>query len=179
MLNCHNTGLIVVDIQGKLATLMDGGEQYISYCHALIAGAKELNLPIIWLEQNPEKLGNTHPNIASLLDGIKPITKYTFDACREPAFLTAIAKENKPNWLVCGIEAHICVYQTAASLLQNNYQVHLVNDCIASRKSANKQLAVNKLQHLGARITGLEMALFELVKDCRDERFKTILNLIK
>lgn len=179
MLNCHNTGLIIVDIQGKLATLMDGGEQYINHCQALIGGAKELNLPIIWLEQNPEKLGNTHPNIASLLDGINPITKYTFDACREPGFLAAIAKENKPNWLVCGIEAHICVYQTAASLLQNNYQVHLVSDCIASRKLENKQLAVNKLQHLGARITGLEMALFELVKDCRDERFKTILNLIK
>lgn len=179
MLNCHNTGLVIIDIQGKLATLMEESEQYIAHCCALIAGAKQLDLPIIWLEQNPEKLGSTQPDILSLLDGIKPITKFTFDACREPSFLAAIAKENKPNWLICGIEAHICVYQTAASLLQNNYQVHLVNDCIAARKGENKQLAVNKLQHLGARITGLEMALFELVKDCRDERFKGILNLIK
>lgn len=179
MITRNNAGLIVVDIQGKLAGLMADGEAYIEHCCALITGAKILNLPIIWLEQNPEKLGNTHPKIANLLADISPITKYTFDAFREPLFIKAIEQANKSHWLICGIEAHICVYQTCASLLLNNYQAHLVSDCIASRDNANKQLAVNKLQQLGAHITGLEMCLFELVKDCRDERFKPILNLIK
>lgn len=179
MITRNNAGLIVVDIQGKLASLMAGGDAYIKHCCALISGAKILNLPIIWLEQNPEKLGETHPKIANLLADITPITKYTFDAFREPVFMQTIEHESKAHWLVCGIEAHICVYQTCSSLLLNNYQVHLVGDCIASRKAENKQLAITKLQQLGAHITGLEMSLFELVKDCRDEHFKAILNLIK
>lgn len=179
MITRNNAGLIVVDIQGKLASLMADGDAYIEHCCALISGAKILNLPIIWLEQNPEKLGKTHPQIANLLADVTAITKYTFDAFREPQFTKAIEQANKTHWLVCGIEAHICVYQTTASLIINNYQAHLVSDCIASRQSENRQLAMNKLQHLGAHITGLEMCLFELVKDCRDKRFKGILNLIK
>jgi nicotinamidase-related amidase len=80
---------------------------------------------------------------------------------------------------VCGIETHICVYQTAMSLIKQNYEVQLVEDCVSSRTIQNKQLGINKLASQGAQLTGLEMCLYELVKDCRKPEFKAVLSLIK
>ena len=83
------------------------------------------------------------------------------------------------NWLICGIEAHICVYQTATHLQESGYKVQLVSDCVSSRTLENKELAINKLVNQGVGISGLEMCLYELVKDCRAPEFKEILTLIR
>lgn len=179
MLNQENTGLIVVDIQGKLARLVDNSEMMIANCEKLIQGAKLLGLPIIWLEQNPEKLGPTVEELGEHLTGNEPISKYTFNACAEANFIKAIEQSGKQSWLVCGIEAHICVYQTSSQLKKLGYDVHLVTDCITSRDPVNKALAIEKMSSSGIEITGLEMCLYELVKDCRAKEFKGILNLIR
>lgn len=179
MLSKENTGLIVTDIQGKLARLVHDSDVLIANCAKLIKGAKALGLPIIWLEQNPDKLGVTVKELSVLLATQKPITKFTFNAGAEPKFMAAISAANVDNWLVCGIEAHICVYQTALHLQQSGYKVQLVEDCISARKLANKTLAINKHVNSGAYITGLEMCLYELVKDCRAIEFKEILALIR
>lgn len=179
MLMKENTGLIVVDIQGKLARLMDDSDTLISHCEKLIKGSQALDLPIIWLEQNPEKLGSTVDELSILLDDIELITKDTFNACDSPDFLDLIGATNVSTWLICGIEAHICVYQTAKGLTELGYKVELVSDCIGSRLAVNKQLAINSLQNSGVNTTGLEMCLYELVKDCRDPEFKQILELIR
>lgn len=179
MLNKANTGLILVDIQGKLARLVHDSDSLISNCQTLIKAAQVLGLPIICLEQNPAKLGVTDVELSSLLKTSMPISKFSFDACEEPLFIDAIGSTSVDTWLVCGIEAHICVYQTAMHLQQLNYNVQLISDCISSRTLANKKLAINKLVNNNIEITGLEMCLYELVKDCRSTEFKTILNLIK
>lgn len=179
MLMRENTGLIVVDIQGKLARLVDDSDTLISHCEKLIKGSQALDLPIIWLEQNPEKLGSTVDELSIFLDDIELITKYTFNACDSPDFLDLIGATNVSTWLICGIEAHICVYQTAKGLTELGYKVELVSDCIGSRLAVNKQLAINALQNSGVNTTGLEMCLYELVKDCRDPEFKQILELIR
>jgi nicotinamidase-related amidase len=179
MLNKENTGLIVVDIQGKLAGLVDDSDTFIANCEKLIKGAIVLGLPIIWLEQNPEKLGATVASLKHLLAKQMPITKFTFDACEETAFMQSIHQANKGSWLVCGVEAHICVYQTAMHLKQLNYDVQLLSDCISSRDPANKEVAISKLMHSGVSITGVEMCLYELLKDSRSAEFKDILKLIK
>lgn len=179
MLNKENTGLIVVDIQGKLARLVSNSDSLIAHCQKLIKAAKALGLPIVWLEQNPEKLGATVDELSVLLAEQEPIPKFTFDACEETGFMHAIRASGRDTWLICGIEAHICVYQTASHLKNLNYDVHLVSDCIASRELVNKELAIAKLANHGISITGLEMCLYELVKDCRAPEFKEILNLIK
>ena len=80
---------------------------------------------------------------------------------------------------MCGIEAHICVYQTVIDLLASGKQVHLLSDCVSSRSPANKQLALQKMQGAGAQLTGVEMALFELLERADTEQFKSILPLIK
>ncbi|EHC9866438.1 hydrolase [Vibrio sp. Vb1026] len=180
MLSKGNTGLIVVDVQGKLATLMHESDALIENITKLVKGAKALDLPILWLEQNPEKLGPTAEPIREVLESTHlPITKYTFDGCKEATFNVAVENAKVDTWLVCGIESHICVYQTAVSLRQSGYRVELVTDCVSSRTAANKALALAKLTANGVVLTGLEMCLYEMVEDCRAPEFKEILALIK
>ncbi|WP_348255563.1 isochorismatase family protein [Vibrio parahaemolyticus] len=180
MLSKGNTGLIVVDVQGKLATLMHESDALIENITKLVKGAKALDLPILWLEQNPERLGPTAEPIREVLENTHlPITKYTFDGCKEATFNVAVENAKVDTWLVCGIESHICVYQTAVSLRQSGYRVALVTDCVSSRTAANKALALAKLTANGVVLTGLEMCLYEMVEDCRAPEFKEILALIK
>ncbi|EGQ9861306.1 hydrolase [Vibrio parahaemolyticus] len=180
MLSKGNTGLIVVDVQGKLATLMHESDALIENITKLVKGAKALDLPILWLEQNPERLGPTAEPIREVLESTHlPITKYMFDGCKEATFNVAVENAKVDTWLVCGIESHICVYQTAVSLRQSGYRVELVTDCVSSRTAANKALALAKLTANGVVLTGLEMCLYEMVEDCRAPEFKEILALIK
>lgn len=179
MLRKENTGLIIIDIQGKLARLVHDSDALIANCKKLIQGAKTLNLPIICLEQNPDKLGSTVDELSTLLGAQNPISKFTFDACKEPQFMQALRTANVDTWLICGIEAHICVYQTVLTLKRTGFEVQLVCDCISSRTLSNKNLAISKLVNSGIDVTGLEMCLYELIKDCRDTEFKEILALIK
>ena len=175
----QNTGLVVVDVQGKLARLVDESETLIANCGKLIEGALVLGLPVVSLEQNPEKLGPTVSELNDLLVGANPIPKFTFNACEEPKFVEAVQAKDVDTWLVCGIEAHICVYQTAMGLLELGYKVQVVSDCVSSRAAQNKNLAIRRLVAVGVQITGLEMSLYELVKDCRSPEFKLILSLIR
>lgn len=179
MLSKENTGLIIIDIQGKLARLVHDSDALLANCKKLIKGAQALDLPIIWLEQNPEKMGATVDQLKILLDAQNPISKFTFDACEEPQFMQAVRAANVDAWLICGIEAHICVYQTALNIKRTGLEVHLVGDCISSRTLANKNLGISKLANNGIEVTGLEMCLYELLKDCRAAEFKEILGLIK
>lgn len=179
MLSRDKTGLIIVDIQGKLARIVHDSEGLISSCEKLIKGAQVLELPVILLEQNPEKLGSTVDELSGLLGNIPPISKYVFNACDTPEFVQAIRATEVETWLVCGIEAHICVYQTARGLIELGYKAELVSECVSSRTSANKQLGLNRAKESGVEITGLEMCLYELVRDCRSPEFKQLLQLIR
>lgn len=179
MLNKHNTGLVIVDIQGKLAQLVHDSDALITQTAKLIQAAKHLELPIVFLEQLPEKLGSTHPELLALLEDIPAITKSTFDGCGSEEFLQAIDAASVDNWLVCGIEAHICVYQTAMSLHQREFGVELVQDCVSARTPENKQLALDKLAKAGIGLTSFEMCVYELIKDAEDPAFKQILPLVK
>lgn len=179
MLQQENTGLIVIDIQGKLARLVHDSDTFISNCEKLIKGINTLGLPIIYLEQNPDKLGATVDELGVLLAPQSPVKKFTFNAGASSEFMDAISAANIDTWLICGIEAHICVYQTALHLHQSGLNIQLVSDCISSRTLENKNLALKKLMNSGLDITGLEMCLYELVKDCRAIEFKAILSLIK
>ncbi|WP_111639637.1 hydrolase [Marinomonas shanghaiensis] len=179
MLIKDKTGLVVIDVQGKLATIVHDSEAFIANLVKLVKAAKLLGLPILWLEQNPEKLGATVPELREVLNMVEPIAKYSFSACGEPAFVTAVKKAKVNTWLISGIEAHICVYQTALGLLDLGYVVELVSDCVSSRTTENKKMALAKLARKGVEVTSLEMCLFELIGDCRADEFRSVLSLIK
>ncbi|WP_418138956.1 hydrolase [Marinomonas sp. RS-M-Aa-14] len=179
MLRKDKTGLVVIDAQGKLATIVHDSEVFIVNLVKLVKAAKLLGLPILWLEQNPEKLGATVPELREALDRVGSIAKYSFSACGEPAFVEAVKKAKMNSWLITGIETHICVYQTALGLLDLGYDVELVSDCVSSRTRENKDMALAKLARKGAEVTSLEMCLFELIGDCRADEFRGALSLIK
>ncbi len=179
MLERNNTGLIVVDIQGKLARLVHNSELMLHNVAKLIKGCTLLELPILVLEQNPEKLGKTAEEIEVLLANYPCIKKYAFNGCADPHFVDQVNKADVQHWLICGIEAHVCVYQTAMGLKGMHKSIELVVDCVGSREDANKQVAIHKLQKHDIGITTAEMCLFELMKDCSDPKFTGLLNIVK
>ena len=180
MLTVDNTVLVVIDVQGKLAQLMDQKEVLFSNLERIIRGAKVLDLPIIWTEQVPDKLGQTSPTIADLLlDSAEPIAKSSFSCCGVTPFMNQLTDTNRKQVLLSGIEAHICIYQTAVDLLEKGFEVHLVTDAVSSRSASNRELGINRIKEAGATLTGTEMALFELLRVADGPEFKAIAKIVK
>ncbi|NIA17174.1 MAG: isochorismatase family protein [Planctomycetes bacterium] len=179
MLDANQSCLIVVDVQGKLAQLMYDKETLFKNIEILIRAAKILGVPIIWCQQYPQGLGPTVEKIAKLLEDNEPIDKVSFDCLGDEKFRVKLQSLKKNNVILCGIETHICIYQTAKSLLKENYQVELISDAVSSRTSQNKQIAIDRMRSEGANISSTEMVLFELLPDAKDPKFKEIARLIK
>jgi len=179
MLNIDNTALVIVDVQGKLATLMYQKEELFDNLVKIIKGAQALSLPIIWNEQIPDKLGPTIPEIAEILRGMEPLAKTTFSCCGNKGFQARLENANRRQVLLVGIETHVCVYQTAIDLLQEGFEVYLVADAVSSRTQENKQIGIQAIKDAGAKITSVEMALFEMLKEARGDKFKQVIKIVK
>jgi nicotinamidase-related amidase len=179
MLKSEKTVLIVVDVQGKLAQLMYGKQALFENLQKIIKGIKVMGIPILWVEQNPEGLGSTIPEISELLAGSNPISKTSFSSCKNERFIQALKAANRNQILIVGIEAHICVYQTAMGLVELGYEVEVVTDAVSSRTIDNKKVALQKMRTAGVTLTSTEMALFELLEVAEGEQFKEILKIVK
>ncbi len=179
MLLKENCGLILVDVQGSLARMVQHSDLLIANTKKLIQCCKVLSIPIIWLEQYPKGLGATIPELSELLQEFNVNEKYHFNALFEESIKSAVKATGKQQWLVAGIEAHICVYQTVLGLLNEGFKVEVVSDCISSRLQSNIDLASLKMQDSGASVTSLEMCIYELVKSSKQENFREILSVIK
>jgi len=149
VLKIENSLLVIVDVQGKLAQLMFEKEKLIANLVRMVKGARILGIPILWNEQNPAGLGSTIPELTGLLTALQPQPKMTFSCCGNPAFMDELRRSGRRQVLLVGIEAHICVYQTAAELLQLGYEVHLVSDAVSSRTLENKQVGIERLRAQG------------------------------
>ncbi len=178
MLEIDNTVLVVIDVQGKLAQLMHEKADLFGNIRKLIQAAGVLEIPIIWTEQYPAGLGPTIPEIAELLTG-EPIAKISFSCCGERRFVEAMGELGRNQVLLCGIETHVCVYQTAVDLLGTAYEVEVVADAVSSRTPDNKDIGLAKIKDAGADITSVETAIFELLKAAEGEKFKAILRIVK
>jgi len=179
MLDIQNCCLVVVDVQGKLAQLMHGKEILFKNIQILIKTAKILNIPILWCQQCPNVLGPTLPEIEQLLTDIEPIDKSAFSCCGDEQFNIKLNESKRQQVILCGIETHVCIYQTAADLLTKGFSVDLIADAVSSRTQENKQIAINRMAAEGVNISCTEMALFELLKTAEHPQFKQIAKLIK
>lgn len=179
MLLEDNTALVVIDVQGKLADIVHESEAMLENIATLIQGVKSLHIPIIWLEQYPEGLGPTKPQIQTLLPNQDPIKKMDFSASDTDEFHEQLRKINREQFLVVGMEAHVCVFQTVVDLLESKESVDIVVDGISSRTAENKAIAIDRMTSMGANKTSVEMALFELMKSANHPRFQEIRRLIK
>ena len=179
MLDIQQCCLTVVDVQGKLAQLMHGKEVLFKNIQILVQAAKILEIPILWCQQCPDALGPTIPEIAELLDNNEPINKAAFSCCGEEQFNAGLKALARKQVLLCGIETHVCIYQTAIDLLQQDFHVEVIADAVSSRALENKQIALNRMASEGAKITCTETVLFELLKTAEHPKFRQIAKLIK
>ena len=179
MLNANDVLLLIVDIQGKLAQLMHEKERLFQNLQMLIRGSRILEVPILWMEQNPGGIGPTIPEIAGLLPDITPISKMSFSCCQNTAFVKALSELKRRQVLIAGIETHICVYQTAVDLIDMGYAVHVVADAVSSRTEENKHIGLRKMGDAGATWTSVETVLFELLRVAEGDQFKAMLKIVK
>jgi nicotinamidase-related amidase len=178
-LNTENTVLLLIDFQERLFPVMHDKEKLLRNLVKLVQGIKVLEVPVIITEQYPKGLGPTIPEIKGLLPDVKPVEKVCFSCCDEPAFGEVLGTLKRKQVLIAGIEAHICVYQTAMALTRAGYEVQVVGDGVASRDPENKLVALFKMGAAGISPTTTEMALFELLKVAKGDKFKQISAIVK
>jgi len=179
MLTIENTCLVIVDIQEKFLPVMANPEQVARNAAVLIQIAKALDIPILWCQQVPKALGPTVGELFSLLDDVEPIDKSTFSCGGDEAFMKRIDELKLQTAIVCGIESHVCVFQTVMDLIQHGLYVHVAADATSSRTQENKAIGINRMAKEGAVITSTEMLLFELLRDSKHPKFRELAKLIK
>jgi len=178
MLQIDDTALLIIDIQGKLASLMYEKERLYDNTVKMLQAARILGLDVICTEQYPQGLGPTVPEISEHLD-VETIPKLAFSCCGQEEFGAALARTGCSQVLVAGIETHICVFQTTMDLLAGDYDVHILSDAVSSRTKANWKLGLERMNHAGAVISGVEMALFEMLQVAKGDQFKQIAKIVK
>ena len=168
--------LVIIDTQEKLLAVMNAKERLLENAVKLARFASIVGMPVLVTEQ--QKLGPTMADIAGEISDFSPIMKLDFDACRVGEFKRALESTGKNTVVICGIESHICVTQTALSLLPR-YNVHVVRDAVGSRTEANLEIALDRMRESGAVITSTEMVMYELLERAGTDEFREVLKLIK
>lgn len=174
------TVLLIVDMQEKMFAAVDRGPDILYTMCKLIKGFQILKLPVLISEQYPEGLGPTVPPLKTLLgEDYSPWVKSTFSCLNDQAFADYVEASPHLQWVVVGIEAHVCVLQTVKGLLKLGKQVTVLNDAITSRSIYDFSTAIAEMRDAGARISCAETVLFELLQDSQHPQFKEISQLIK
>ena len=179
MLTPETTLLIVIDVQGNLARVVAESESAILAVERLVQGAKLLNLPVLLTAQVPEKIGHTIPEISGLLPEQADLPRVHFSIWQDAAVQQAIRSSGRHQLILCGFEAHICLYQSSLDLLAEGFEVTLAADAVSSRNLYNKDIALQELSKQGVHLTTVEMALFSLLRSAQHPAFKAISRLIK
>ncbi|HWQ33536.1 MAG TPA: hydrolase [Blastocatellia bacterium] len=179
LLDRHRAALAVIDMQEGFRSVMSDFGEVARRIAVMVAGAQALGLPVVVTEQYPKGLKRTAEEILEKLPaGFTPIEKMCFSSCGVQDFDTQLRERHIEQVMLCGIEAHICVSQTAHDLLQLGYQVHVISDAVTTRLPHNKTVALEKMARAGAVISSVEMALFELLRTAEAAEFKAIQKMI-
>lgn len=180
ILEPSNTVLLIVDMQEKIFASVERGPEILNTICKFVKGLQMLDLPILVSEQYPQGLGKTLlPLQMQLGNAYQPWVKSTFSCLDDPAFLRHATLLPRHQWIVVGIEAHICVLQSVKGLLRAGKQVAVLNDAISSRSIYDFSTAIAEMRDAGARVTCAETVLFELMRDSKHPQFKSISDLIK
>lgn len=176
-----NAQAMVIDVQEKLSPHIYRHDEIVQKITTLIQGLQLLGVPIMLNEQYKKGLGETLPEIMSVLDTskAKTVEKVTFSACDNDEAWNHIAQQNRTSVIVCGVETHVCVMQTVLDLLDNGMQPVVIADATGSRDSYDRRQAIRRMRRAGAVITTTEAILFELCRSSKEEVFKDISQLIK
>lgn len=176
----EETMALIIDYQERLVPVIDHSEELLRSSSILVRGLKSLGVPMVVSQQYTKGIGMTVPAITEAVgEDFKYYDKVTFSCAEDEKLLQRIKETGKRNIILCGIEAHICVLQTAIDLIALGYNVILVEDCIGSRRDNDRVIAIRRAAAEGAIITTYESILFELTRVAKTEVFKVISGLIK
>lgn len=170
-LDRERAALVVVDVQEAFRPAVEDFDAVVANTRRLMAGAEIMGVPVVVTEQYPKGLGHT----ARELGEVHAVEKTCFSAARADGF----DLDGRDQALVCGIEAHVCVSQTAHDLLERGLEVHVASDAVTSRTFANRDVGLHKMEQSGAIVTSVETALFELLGAAGTDEFKEVQRLVK
>ena len=182
-LDPDTTAILVVDVQEKLAAAMpeDAIATLVKNTGILSRPRRRSAYACSSSEQYPKGLGPTVPAIAEKLAaiGVTPMAKMTFDACSDLTFARALSDTEARAVVVVGMEAHVCVFQTARELVKRGYATHVVADAVASRREENRRLGLALCERAGAVVTATETVAFDLLARAGTDAFKTVSKLLR
>jgi nicotinamidase-related amidase len=180
-LEAEQCALIVVDIQEKLLPPIWEKERFVRNAQLLIRLAGILKIPALVTTQYAKGLGSTVPDIASLLPGTPPIDKLTFSCFGSDVFCSLLKRlpGQRTTALLCGMETHICVMQTAMGALREGYLVHVASDAVSSRTELNWRIGLDRMRAAGAILSSTEMMVYELLRASGTSAFKELLPYLK
>lgn len=173
--------LIIIDIQEKLLPPIFQKDQLVRNAQLLIRAAGILKIPAMVSTQYAKGLGQTVPEIASLLTGTEPVDKTLFSCFGSDAFCAALKRlpGQRTTLLLCGMESHICVAQTALAALREGYLVHVASDAVSSRTEWNWKIGLERMRSAGAIISSTEMMIYEMMRASSSAAFKELLPFLK
>ncbi len=177
----EDTLLLIVDVQERLLPTMFEAERVARYGALLARAARRLEIPVVVTEQYPEKLGPTVEPLREAMGEFTPIAKILFSACTEETMqtLSALRESGRTAVLLCGLETHVCVTQTALDLREAGFSVFVAQDAVSSRYESDKKAGLERMRGAGAVLCSTEMAVFELLREAGTPDFKVLLPFIK
>jgi nicotinamidase-related amidase len=182
LLSAANSLLTIIDIQAKLSAVMPETEAQLMKANTviLLKAAGFLSIPVLLTEQYPKGLGATDTNISQKLpEATQVFEKTGFSCCVAKGFCAALESSGRKQIILAGLEAHVCVLQTALELRHIGYQVYVVEDAICSRKAEHKFYALQRMQQQGVTIINYESVLFEWLRDASHPHFSRISDLLR
>ncbi len=179
LLDAAHSFLVVIDVQERLAPAMTAGDDAIDRCALLMKAARRLEVPVLLTEQYPKGLGATVPALAELAPPDATVAKLHFSCAEDPRFIDKVETLRRDHAVICGIEAHVCVLQTALGLADRGYAVIVVEDATASRRPADKAAALRRMERAGVTIVTAEMVVFEWLGRAGTPEFKDLSQLIR
>lgn len=179
VLDRNETVLVVVDVQEPFLGSIFERDRVVSNVVKLVEAANVLDVPVVTTLQYPEKMGDVIPELAEVLPDTDRIDKTAFSCCGAKSFVNKLEQLGRHAVLLCGVETHICLNQTAHDLLILGYKVHIAADAVNSRKESDYIIGLGKMRESGVIITSTEASIFELLRDAASPEFKTILRLVK
>ncbi len=179
ILNQEDSILLVIDIQERLLKAVYNRESVLKKSEILAKTAAALDLPVFITEQYPKGLGHTITTLSEALDKAVYFEKTDFNALTDESLLSELKMTDRKQVVLCGIETHICVHQTAAALIENGFEVFVLKDSCGSRFEEEHLMGLSRMKDNGAFITTAEIALFELLKSAKHPNFKELQTLIK
>ena len=179
ILNAADVLVVVVDPQDKLLKAISGAEEVVENCVKLIKAAKVLGAEVILTTQYAEKLGPCTEKILEAAGDAPVFDKRTFSCMYKEDFAEAVKASGRRQIVLCGVETHVCVSQTAMHLLEAGYDVYVVGDAVSSRTPANKKAGLRRTRDAGCGTVSTEGAIFEMTRDSAAPIFKEILPIVK